>query len=105
MLPPDTRRSGAGAQRVPVSAPISRAMAAKRSISRRAAHSEGGQVRQPLALAAQERSEAESVVQVRERRHVGQAAPEPGRRGLDRKIELRRASGRERVWMSEVVES
>src|SRR2546430_6991729 len=48
--------------------------------------SAGGQLRQPLALAAQERSEAESVVQLRQRRHVGQAAPEPGGRDLEREI-------------------
>src|SRR5260370_34720986 len=77
MLPPVTRRCGAGAQGVPVRELTSRAMDAKRSIYA-AARSAGGQVRQPLALAAQEGSEAESVVQLRQRRHVRQAAPEAG---------------------------
>src|ERR1700730_16814316 len=80
MLPPVTRRCGPKAQRVPVRAVISRAMAAKRSISHYGAHrsSAGGQLRQPLALTAQKRTKAESVVQVRQRRHVRPPAPEPG---------------------------
>src|SRR5882762_10110302 len=40
--------------------------------------SAGGQLRQPLALAAQERSEPESVVQLCQRRHVRHPASQPG---------------------------
>src|SRR5690349_2437363 len=80
MLPPVTRRSGAPAQRAPVSALISRLIAANGCIPHARAPpalSARRQLRQALALAAEEGSEAEPVVQLRQRGQVGRAAPEP----------------------------
>src|SRR6202158_438352 len=90
MLPPVTRRCGPKAQRVPVRAVISRAMAAKRSMPHATARTEtsagGGQLRQPLALAAQERTKTKLIVQLRQCRHVRHPAPEPGGRDVEPQI-------------------
>src|ERR1700741_4191229 len=83
MLPPPTRRSGSGAKLVPLRSVSCAATADQDSMaSRRAAPRASGvrcrQLRQARPLRAQERAEAESVVETRQRRKVGRAAHEPG---------------------------
>src|SRR6516162_2097684 len=74
MLPPAMLGPGALAQEAPVSAPSSRAMAAKASMTsgRRGSRPRLRQLREPFALAAQEWAETQAIVELSERRQVRQ---------------------------------
>src|SRR5580658_1860883 len=77
MLPPATRCAGALAQRVPLSSVICAATPSSDSIDLAGrGRLSGGQLREPLALAAQERAETEPVVQLAEARQIRQAPPQ-----------------------------
>src|SRR5579864_7771140 len=77
MLPPATRRSGLAAHLTPAKRLISAATAARGRTSHRAAASGGGgQLCQPCTLSAQERPEAEAIVERAEAGEIGEAAPQ-----------------------------